>query len=153
MSKFCGLRSRCRTLWLWQNARPRRSWYIKDFTISGSISPFRLSKYFFRSWSQCSNTRVNFLSLCRTSYSRTMFLCFSSFSKQISRKADDGTPYESFPWLNTIQVRFLRKFVAKKTKRTASKFHILLSRYLPHHRHQGELSSMQQFHESPDSWP
>jgi len=67
MSKFCGLRSRCNTLWLWQNARPRRSWYIKDFTTSGSISPFRLSKYFFRSWSQCSNTRVNFLSLCKTS--------------------------------------------------------------------------------------
>jgi len=23
MSRFCGLRSRCRTLWLWQNSRPR----------------------------------------------------------------------------------------------------------------------------------
>jgi len=28
MSRFCGLRSRCRTLWLWQNSRPRSNWYM-----------------------------------------------------------------------------------------------------------------------------
>lgn len=112
MSKFCGLRSRWRTLWLWQKANPRSSWYLsihklsvfehlssrvvyymKDLTTSGSISPLRLSKYFFKSWSQCSKTSVSFLSLCKTSYSRTMFLCFSSFKRQISRKADEGTPW------------------------------------------------------------
>ncbi len=38
-------------------------------TISGSISPLQLSKYFFRSWSQYSNTSVSFLSLCNTSWS------------------------------------------------------------------------------------
>ena len=36
-------------------------------TVSWSISPLQLSKYFFRSWSQYSNTSVNFLSLCNTS--------------------------------------------------------------------------------------
>lgn len=66
--------------------------YKKDLTTSKSISPFKLSKYFFRSWSQCSKTKVNFLSLCNTSYNLTTFLCFNSFSKQISLSADDGTP-------------------------------------------------------------
>lgn len=93
MSKFCGLRSLCRTFRLWQNANPLNNWYLKgsmnslrqsqsrrnkckylenksyrnDLTTSRSISPFRLSKYFLRSWSQCSNTKVSFLSLCSTS--------------------------------------------------------------------------------------
>lgn len=74
MSRFCGLRSRCRTLRLWQNASPFSSWYMNDcgttdncypnahsvvydvtlkrsrtLTISGSRSPLQLSKYFFRS--------------------------------------------------------------------------------------------------------
>lgn len=66
--------------------------HMKDFTMSGSISPLRLSKYFLRSWSQCSKTNVSFLSECSTSCRRTMFLCFSSFNKQISRSADEGTP-------------------------------------------------------------
>lgn len=66
--------------------------YRKDLTTSKSISPFRLSKYFFKSWSQCSKTNVNFLSLCNTSYNLTTFLCFNSFSRQISLSADDGTP-------------------------------------------------------------
>lgn len=69
--------------------------YKKDLTMSKSISPLRLSKYFLRSWSQCSKTRVNFLSLCRTSYRRTIFLCLSSFRRQISLSAEDGTPYRS----------------------------------------------------------
>lgn len=92
ISKFWGFKSRWRTLLLWQNARPRNNWYIKLFTTSRSISPFKLSKYFFRSWSQCSNTSVNFLSLWRTSYNLTIFLCFNSFNKHISLSADDGTP-------------------------------------------------------------
>lgn len=74
------------------NDKNRLVSYINDLTTSNSISPFKLSKYFFKSWSQCSNTNVNFLSLCKTSYKRTMFLCFSSFKRQISRRADDGTP-------------------------------------------------------------
>ena len=69
--------------------------HIKDLTTSGSISPLRESKYFFRSWSQCSNTNVNFLSECSTSCSRTIFRCFSSFSKHISLNADEGTPLNS----------------------------------------------------------
>lgn len=64
-------------------------------------------------WSQNSKTSVSFLSLCSTSCSLrgaasaagrrragstarrphlTMFLCFSSFSRQISRSAELGTP-------------------------------------------------------------
>ena len=42
---------------------------LLTFTISWSISPLQLSKYFFRSWSQYSKTRVSFFSLCRTSWS------------------------------------------------------------------------------------
>ena len=66
--------------------------YMKDMTTSGSMSPLRESKYFLRSWSQCSNTSVNFLSEWRTSWSLTMFLCFSSFKRHISLKAELGTP-------------------------------------------------------------
>ena len=32
MRRFCGLRSRWRTLWLWQNSRPLNSWYMNDYT-------------------------------------------------------------------------------------------------------------------------
>uniref|UniRef100_A0A0E9QKW4 Uncharacterized protein n=1 Tax=Anguilla anguilla TaxID=7936 RepID=A0A0E9QKW4_ANGAN len=68
---------------------------MNDFTVSGSKSPLQLSKYFFKSRSQYSNTNVNFLSLCRTSCSLTIFLCLSSFNKQISRNAELGTPSSS----------------------------------------------------------
>lgn len=82
MSRFCGLRSRCRTLRLWQNASPFSSWYMNDcgtthncypnahsvvydvtlkrartLTISGSRSPLQLSKYFFRSCRMKKNTK------------------------------------------------------------------------------------------------
>ena len=69
-----------------------RKTYINDITTSGSISPLSESKYFLRSWSQCSKTKVNFLSEWRTSWSRTMFLCFSSFKRHISLRAEEGTP-------------------------------------------------------------
>jgi len=38
-------------------------------TTSGSISPLQLSKYFFKSWSEYSNTSVSFFSLWTTSQS------------------------------------------------------------------------------------
>ena len=66
--------------------------YINDITTSGSMSPLRESKYFLRSWSQCSKTSVSFRSEWRTSCRRTIFLCLSSFKRHISLKADDGTP-------------------------------------------------------------
>ncbi len=92
MRRFWGFKSRWRTFLLWQKARPLSSWYMSDWTFSLSISPLRLSKYFLRSWSQCSKTKVSFLSECNTSCRRTMFRCFSSFSRHISLNADEGTP-------------------------------------------------------------
>ena len=55
---------------------------MKDLTTSGSISPLSESKYFFRSWSQCSNTKVNFRSEWRTSCSLTMLRWFNSWKLQ-----------------------------------------------------------------------
>ncbi len=69
ISKFCGFRSRCSTRWWWQYARPVRSWYKKDFTIVWSMPPSHTSKYFFKSWSRYSKTRVKYLAVCTTSYS------------------------------------------------------------------------------------
>lgn len=80
--RFCGLRSRWRTFRLWQKANPRSNCSIKLRQTLISMSPFRLSKYFFRSWSQCSKTSVSLRSECRTSYNRTMFLCFNSYSRK-----------------------------------------------------------------------
>ena len=77
------------------NQKKQERTYMNDFTTSGSMSPLRESKYFFRSWSQCSNTKVNFLSECRTSCNLTIFRCFNSFNKQISLNAEDGTPCNS----------------------------------------------------------
>ena len=91
--------------------------YMKLFTTSGSISPLRPSKYFLRSWSQCSNTRVSFLSLCRTSMRRTTFLWRNSFSRQISRRADEGTPCRSKHVNHTKRLNF--KYLAMKGKRDA----------------------------------
>lgn len=82
ISKFWGFKSLWRTLWLWQNASPRSNCSIKLLQTAISISPLRLSKYFLRSWSQCSNTSVSFLSECKTSYRRTIFLCLSSYKKE-----------------------------------------------------------------------
>ena len=96
--------------------------YKNDFTTSKSISPFRLSKYFFKSWSQCSNTNVNFLSLWRTSFNLTIFLCFNSLSKQISLSAEDGTPWkkivEKKSKLNIIQCLMHALWYVKKNKIT-----------------------------------
>ena len=82
------------TIYLWILDHFLRSdfTYINDITTSGSMSPFRESKYFLRSWSQCSKTRVSFRSEWRTSCKRTIFLCFSSFNRHISRRAEEGTP-------------------------------------------------------------
>ena len=45
------------------------STYSSDtLTMSASISPLQLSKYFLRSWSEYSKTSVNFFSLCTTSH-------------------------------------------------------------------------------------
>ena len=37
MSKFCGFKSLWRTLWLWQNARPRSNWYMKDWNVQNNL--------------------------------------------------------------------------------------------------------------------
>ena len=106
INRFCGLRSRWRMFLLWQYDKPRNNWNRNDLTTSGSMSPLRESKYFLRSWSQCSNTNVNFRSECRTSCSLTILRCLSSFSRHISRKADDGTPYKL--WLEVIHFNMNR---------------------------------------------
>lgn len=129
MSKFCGLRSRWSTLWLWQNARPRSSWYMKLFTTSKSMSPFKLSKYFFKSWSQCSKTRVSFLSECSTSYRRTIFLCFSSCKWKIEIKS-------ILP-----QAKFRRESISL----LIGKFLWAPNSELPLHLHPDELVSAPQF--------
>ena len=53
------------------------------------------SRYFLRSWSRYSNTRVSFFSVWITSCSRTMFGCCSSFRMEISRIAVEGIPSSS----------------------------------------------------------
>ena len=96
------LRSRCRTRFSWQNAVPLRSWYMKLRTVLGSRaprSPF-VSIYFFRSCSQYSKMRTNFVSVCITSCRRTMFTCLSSFMREISRMAVEGVPSSASKWIS-----------------------------------------------------
>ena len=87
MRRFWGLRSRWRTRLRWQKEVPRRSWYMKERTVSGGRAqrvPWTvesqdgmisiedrahkkrhnsLSMYFFKSWSMNSNTSINLLSV------------------------------------------------------------------------------------------
>mmetsp|Transcript_4572 Transcript_4572/g.14810 ORF Transcript_4572/g.14810 Transcript_4572/m.14810 type:complete len:294 (+) Transcript_4572:800-1681(+) len=95
MSKFCGLRSRCSTRCSWQKPTPLISWYKKDCTCSFDSTPPVPSMYCFKSISRCSNTSVNFFSVCITSYSATILGWLSSLSRLISLIAVQGTPSSS----------------------------------------------------------
>ena len=114
--------------------------HIKDLTTSGSISPLRESKYFFRSWSQCSNTNVNFLSECSTSCSRTIFRCFSSFSKHISLNADEGTPWKVLKNQFDKTESCCKQNMLENTPKNIEVIRI----ELPHRHRLNELFSMQQ---------
>lgn len=63
--RFCGLRSRCRTLFLWQNSIPLSSWYINDLMTIGCSAPRSplVSMYFLRSISMWSNTSISLFSV------------------------------------------------------------------------------------------
>mmetsp|Transcript_16635 Transcript_16635/g.26419 ORF Transcript_16635/g.26419 Transcript_16635/m.26419 type:complete len:224 (+) Transcript_16635:529-1200(+) len=92
MSRFCGLMSRWIIRFAWQNSTPRSNWNAKVFTVAGGSRPFKAFMYFLRSFSKYSNTNTNLFGLQKTSRSRTMFWCGSSFSNAISRMAVLGTP-------------------------------------------------------------
>ena len=66
-----------------RGVRLKLGWGVLTLTVSGSISPLQVSKYFFRSWSQYSNTRVSLRSLCNTSCN----LQGQTFHHQHNRKA------------------------------------------------------------------
>ena len=94
MSRFCGLRSLCNTLFSWQNAIPCSSWCIKDLMVYGSKAPRspRESMYFFRSLSINSKTSISLFSVWITSWRETIFSCLSSFIREISLIAVEGVP-------------------------------------------------------------
>lgn len=119
------------------------------FTVFWSISPLQLSKYFFKSWSQYSKTIVRHDSLRITSNSLkntvekrlplgaylTMFLCFSSFNKQISLNAELGMPSSSFSslirfratmsWVSRLRALYTFPYVplSHKRKKTLANLH------------------------------
>mmetsp|Transcript_68942 Transcript_68942/g.202378 ORF Transcript_68942/g.202378 Transcript_68942/m.202378 type:complete len:203 (-) Transcript_68942:315-923(-) len=71
MRRFCGLRSRWRIRFAWQNSTPRQSWYVKFLTVCGGRRPLIARMYFFKSFSTNSKTSTSLFGLQKTSRSRT----------------------------------------------------------------------------------
>eukprot|EP00732_Lithocolla_globosa_P006177 Lithocolla_globosa_v1_NODE_6987_length_1006_cov_53.331230.p2 type:complete len:125 gc:universal NODE_6987_length_1006_cov_53.331230:539-165(-) len=91
ISKFWGLRSRCRTRLSWQYSIPASNWCMKDLTtVGGRI--LTVSMYFFRSWFINSKISMSFFSVWTTSNNWTMLGWLSSFISEISLMAVDGAP-------------------------------------------------------------
>jgi len=69
ISKFCGLRSRCSTRFVWQKSMPCSSWCMNDFMVMGFRAPRSpcVSMYFFRSLSMYSKTSMSLFSVWITS--------------------------------------------------------------------------------------
>jgi len=92
-----------RTLWIKNRIRILKNkyqkiqltWLLLTFTWSSGRGPGVLSSNFFKSWSRYSKTSVNYLSVCSTFTSRTIFECWSSLSKAISLIAVLGIPSSS----------------------------------------------------------
>lgn len=102
MRRFCGLRSRCSTLLVWQKSIPSRSWCMNDLMVMGFNAPRSpcVSIYFLRSLSIYSKTSISLFSVWMTSCRLTMFSCFNSFMREISRMAVEGVPSSESRWIS-----------------------------------------------------
>jgi len=98
MRRFCGLRSRWRTLWLWQNSRPRNNWYMNDYKPQPQLEAIQR-------WSAICHalpwtlTYQKFL-LCISSHSQNlyshqklnMYICWFSSESGYRRRRQCRTP-------------------------------------------------------------